>query len=170
MATWIESDTTDITSISYTVLPPGGHQLRMSNLPQRSTPRVGKPRPGAGTWRNCYRGRAKPRPNWSKSDWNDWHKEHTVGVIDYHNPYRSEHLIATKQARISHWISAMIFIPTSVSSELNRQVENRDWTGASSKVLFFAGSTKQATKILHGKSNKPSLANFWSQAHCKRSY
>jgi len=32
------------------------------------------------------------RPNWSKSDWNDWHKERTAVAIDYHNSHRSEHL------------------------------------------------------------------------------
>jgi len=45
-------------------------------------------------------GRAEPKPYLSKSDCNDWHKEHTASTIDYHNPYRSEHLIATKQAQI----------------------------------------------------------------------
>jgi len=34
--------------------------------------------------------------------------ELTVGAIDYRNPYKSEHLIAAKQAQISHWISAMM--------------------------------------------------------------
>jgi len=29
-------------------------------------------------------------------------KEHTAGAIDHYNPYRSEHLIAVKQAQISH--------------------------------------------------------------------
>jgi len=24
----------------------------------------------------------KLTPNWSKSNWNDWHKEHIVGTID----------------------------------------------------------------------------------------
>jgi len=28
-------------------------------------------------------GRAGPRPNWSKSDWNNWHKEHTADAIGY---------------------------------------------------------------------------------------
>jgi len=53
-------------------------------------------------------GRAEPRPNWSKSDWNDWYKEHTAGAIDYHNPYRSEHCAAERQAQISYSISAMM--------------------------------------------------------------
>ena len=44
-------------------------------------------------------GRAEPRPNWSKSDWNDWYKEHTAGAIDYHNPCRSEHLSALRKSK-----------------------------------------------------------------------
>ena len=36
---------------------------------------------------------------WSKSDWNDWHKEHTAGAIHYHSPYRSQHLIAESKPR-----------------------------------------------------------------------
>jgi len=39
---------------------------------------------------------------------NDWHKEHTVGAIDYHNYYGSEHLTVAKQAQITHWISAVM--------------------------------------------------------------
>ena len=34
--------------------------------------------------------------------------EHIAGAIDYYNPYRSEHLIAAKQAQIFFWISAML--------------------------------------------------------------
>jgi len=30
--------------------------------------------------------REEPRPIWSKSDFNDLHKKHTAGAIDYHNP------------------------------------------------------------------------------------
>jgi len=39
-----------------------------------------------------------------QSDWNDWHREHSEGPMDYHNPYRR----SIKQAQISHWISAMM--------------------------------------------------------------
>jgi len=46
-------------------------------------------------------GCVEPKSNWSKSDWNDKHKEHTAGAIDYHNPHRSEHLIVAKEAHIS---------------------------------------------------------------------
>ena len=52
--------------------------------------------------------RAEPRPNWSRIDRNHWHKDHTAVSTDKHNPYRSEHLIAAKQAQISHWLSAMM--------------------------------------------------------------
>jgi len=42
------------------------------------------------------------------SDENDWQKKHAAGAIDYHNPCRSECLIATKRSQISNWISAMM--------------------------------------------------------------
>jgi len=58
--------------------------------------------------KKLFLGRAEPRPNWSKSDWNDWYKEHTAGAIDYHNPSRSEHCAAERQAQISYSISAMM--------------------------------------------------------------
>jgi len=48
--------------------------------------------------KNLLPGCAASRPNWSKSDWNDWHNGHAAGATDHRNPYRSEHLIAAKQA------------------------------------------------------------------------
>jgi len=51
--------------------------------------------------KKLFSGRVEPKPNLFKSDWNDGHKEYIAGAIDYHNPYRSEHLVAAKQAQLS---------------------------------------------------------------------
>jgi len=44
-------------------------------------------------------GRAERSANWPKSDWwDDWHKEHSAGAIDYHDLYGAENLIPVKLA------------------------------------------------------------------------
>ena len=55
---------------------------------------VGWVKAGVGKYRAVKKllpGRAELRPNWSKNDWNDWHKKHAAGAIDDHNPYGSSY-------------------------------------------------------------------------------
>ena len=66
-----------------------------------SIPWVGKQ--WAATWcrsaKKLLPRRAAPRPSWSKSGWNNWHKEHTADAIDHPSPCRLEHLTAAKKLR-----------------------------------------------------------------------
>jgi len=73
-------------------------QERMQQLPVHLTPQRDRLLPG----------RVEPRPNWSKSAWNDCHKEQNTNSIDHRNSYRSGDFLAVKQSQISHRISAMM--------------------------------------------------------------
>jgi len=66
---------------------------------------------GSGnTWPWPGAGPCRKKGQIGQSDRNDWPKEHTAGAIDYHNPYRSEHLNVEQQALISPRISAITWV------------------------------------------------------------
>jgi len=62
-------------------------------------------------------GRAEPRLSWSKSDLNDWHKEHTAGAIDYQSlqsERRSILLRKSKPRSLSESVSLCLVINSHV--------------------------------------------------------
>jgi len=92
-------------------------------------------------------GRAESKPNWSKSDWNDWQKEHTASAIDYYNSYRSEHLLRQSNPRS---------LPESVPW----------WTTSCNKFacakysLFYWGSVRKIFAMLTDELQKMHVSNI----------